>query len=61
MNTWKKIHHADSKHKKTGLAILISDKIEIKTNDISRGKMGLCNDKRFSSGRTHNNYKCIET
>ena len=28
---WRKIHHANSKHKKVGVATLISDKIDFKT------------------------------
>ena len=37
---WKKIFHANGNQKKTGVAILISDKIDFKTNTITRDKEG---------------------
>ena len=36
----EKIFHANGKQKKAGVAILISDKIDIKTNSITRDKEG---------------------
>ena len=40
MRGWKKIFHANGNHKKTGVAILISDKIDFKTKTITRDKEG---------------------
>ena len=37
---WKKIFHANGDQKKTGAAILISDKIDIKMKSILRDKEG---------------------
>ena len=35
---WKKIFHAKRNQKKAGVAILISDKINFKTNTVTRDK-----------------------
>ena len=37
---WKKTFHANRDQKKTGVAILISDKIDFKTNAVKRDKEG---------------------
>ena len=37
---WKKILHADGDHKKAGVAILISDKIEFEIKSVKRDKEG---------------------
>ena len=37
---WKNIFHANGKQKKAGVAILISDKINLKIKNITRGKEG---------------------
>ena len=37
---WKNIFHADGKQKKAGVAILISDKIDLKIKKIIRAKEG---------------------
>ena len=37
---WKKIFHANGKQKKAGVAILISDKIDLKIKKITRDKEG---------------------
>ena len=37
---WKKIFHANGNQKKAGVAILISDKIDFKTNTITREEKG---------------------
>ena len=37
---WEKIFHANRHDRKTGVAILISDKIDFKTKDIKKGKEG---------------------
>ena len=38
MNGWKKIFHANSNQKRGGLAILISDKLDFKSNKVTRDK-----------------------
>ena len=40
MRGWKKIFHANGNQKKTGVAILISDKMDFKTKTITRDKEG---------------------
>ena len=40
MEGWKKIFHADGNQKKTGVAILISDKIDFKIKTVIRDKEG---------------------
>ena len=40
MRGWKNIFHANGKQKKAGVAILISDKIDLKINNITRDKEG---------------------
>ena len=40
MRGWKNIFHANGKQKKAGVAILISDKINLKINKIIRDKEG---------------------
>ena len=40
MREWKNIFHANWKQKKSGVAILISDKIELKIKKITRDKEG---------------------
>ena len=40
MRGWKKIFHANGNQKKTGVAILISDKADFKTKTITRHKEG---------------------
>ena len=40
MRGWKNIFHANGKHKKAGVAILISDKIDLKIKNITRDKEG---------------------
>ena len=37
---WKNVLHADGKQKKAGVAILISDKIDLKINNITRDNEG---------------------
>ena len=37
---WKKIFHADGNQKKAGVAILISDKIDFKIQNVTRDKEG---------------------
>ena len=37
---WKNISHASEKQNKAGVAILISDKIDLKINNITRDKKG---------------------
>ena len=40
MRGWKNIFHANGKQKKAGVAILISDKIDLKIKKIRRNKEG---------------------
>ena len=40
MRRWKNIFHANGKQKKAGVAILISDKIDLKIKNITRDKEG---------------------
>ena len=40
MRGWKNIFHANGKQKKAGVAILISDKTDLKIKKITRGKEG---------------------
>ena len=40
MRGWKKIFHANGNQKKTGVVILISDKIDFKIKTITRDKEG---------------------
>ena len=40
MRGWKNIFHANGKQKKAGIAILISDKIDLKIKKITRDKEG---------------------
>ena len=37
---WKSIFHANGKQKKAGVAVLISDKIDLKTKKVTRDKEG---------------------
>ena len=37
---WKNMFHANGKQKKAGVAILISDKIDLKINNITKDKEG---------------------
>ena len=39
---WKNIFHANGKQKKAGVAILISDKIDLKIKKVTRDKEGHC-------------------
>ena len=40
MRGWKNIFHANGKQKKAGVAILISDKIDLKIEKVTRDKEG---------------------
>ena len=40
MRGWKKVFHANGNQKKAGVAILISDKIDFKTKNVTRDKEG---------------------
>ena len=40
MRAWKNIFHANEKQKKTGVAMFISDKIDLKIKKITRDKEG---------------------
>ena len=52
MKGWKKIFHANGAQKKTGVAILISDKLDFKIEAVKRDKEGtLHNDQRINPRR----------
>ena len=55
---WKNIFHANGKQKKAGVAILISDKIDLKEYYKRLGRT-LHNDQGINPRRRHNNYKYI--
>lgn len=58
MKRWKKRFHANSKQKRTGVAILISDKIGFKwKKDYKRQNRVLYINKTFNTPRGYNNYK----
>ena len=40
MRGWKKIFHANGNQKRAGVAILLSDKIDLKIKNVSRDKEG---------------------
>ena len=40
MKGWKRIFHANGNHKKAGVAILVSDKIDFKVKTVTAGKEG---------------------
>ena len=40
MRGWKNIFYANGKQKKAGVAVLISDRIDLKIKDITRDKEG---------------------
>ena len=42
MRGWKSVFNANGKQKKAGVAILISDKVDLKIKKISRDKEGHC-------------------
>ena len=42
MKGWKKLFHANGDQNKTGVAILISHKIDFETKTMKRGKEGYC-------------------
>ena len=43
---WKKIFHANRDQKKAGVAILISDKIDLKTKAVKRDKRPICRKQK---------------
>ena len=57
---WKNIFHANGKQKKAGVAIFLSDKIDLKIKNITRDKEGHCIMIKGSRGR-HNNCKYLCT
>ena len=58
---WKKIFHANGDQKKTGVAILISDKIDFEIKAVKRDRRTVHNDQRINPRRRYNNYKYICT
>ena len=58
---WKKIFHANGDQKKTGVATLISDKIDFEIKALKRQRRTLHNDQRINPRRIYNNYKYICT
>ena len=59
---WKKVFHANGNRKKAGVAILISDKIDVKIKNVTRDKEGHYKMiKGINPRRRYNNYKYICT
>ena len=58
---WKNIFHANGKQKKAGVAIFISDKIDLKIKKITRDKEGHYIMIRDQSKGRHNNCKYLYT
>ena len=58
---WKSIFHTNGDQKKTGVAILILDKIDFEIKAVKRDKEGHYNDQRVNPRRRYNNYKYICT
>ena len=64
MRGWKNVFYANGKQKKAGVAILISDKIDLKIKKITRDKevtMAVNNDQRINPKGRHNNCKYLCT
>ena len=59
---WKKIFHANRDQKKAGVAILISNKIDVKIKAVKRQRRTLRNDQTINPRGRYNNYKhiCIQ-
>lgn len=51
--------HANFNQKKTGVAMLISDKIDLRAKKMTRPKRNLHNDKKVNPPRRHSNDMCI--
>ena len=53
--------HENGKQKKAGVAILISDEIDLKIKSITRQGRTLCNDQGINPKGRHNNCKYLCT
>ena len=51
---------ANHTRKRAGVAILISDKIDFKSETVIRQRISLYNDKRANKERIYNNYKYLD-
>ena len=58
---WKKISHTNGNQKKAGVAILISDKTDVKIKNATRDKAGHYIMIKINPRRRHNNYTYICT
>ena len=59
---WKKVFHANGDQKKTGVTILISDKIDFEIKAVKkRQRRTLHNNQRINPRRRYKNYKHICT
>ena len=61
MRRWKNRFHENRKQKKAGVAILISDKMDLKIKSITRQGKRLCNDQGINPKGRHNNSKYLCT
>lgn len=52
---WRKIYHSNSNQKKVGVAILISDRADVRERNITRDKEKHYNDKGANTSRRQNN------
>ena len=55
---WKKVVHATNREKKSGVVVLVSDKIDFKESH-KRKRRTLHNDKGINPTRIYNHYKYL--
>ena len=55
---WRTIYHVTGSQNSTGVAILISDKLDFKIKTVTRDEVGHYNNRVYPSRRA-NNYECL--